>query len=77
LQSAARQNDPNEFDRLAHHALGLIDRARAIRHNARHAELEAWEMAALRNKREIAKKEQYLVLQRFVAKLIIALQQKV
>ena len=31
LQSAARQNDPNEFDRLTCYALALIERARAIR----------------------------------------------
>jgi hypothetical protein len=30
LQSAARQNDPKEFDRLTRHALTLIERARAI-----------------------------------------------
>jgi hypothetical protein len=31
LNSAARQKDPHEFDRLARYALALIDRARAIR----------------------------------------------
>ena len=75
LQSAARHSDPNEFDRLTHYALGLIDRARAIRHDARYAALEAREMAALRNKRDIAKKEPYRVLHRFFAKLISALRQ--
>ena len=30
LQSAARQNDPKEFDRLTRYALTLIERARAI-----------------------------------------------
>jgi hypothetical protein len=30
LQSAARQNDPKEFDRLIRYALTLIERARAI-----------------------------------------------
>ena len=56
LQSAARQDDPDEFDRLTHHALGLIDRARAIRHDALRTALAAREMPALPNKREIAKK---------------------
>src|SRR5271157_2306910 len=32
LKRAARQTDPREFDRLTRHALGLIDRARAIQH---------------------------------------------
>jgi hypothetical protein len=31
LQSAARQNDPKELDRLTRYALALIERARAIR----------------------------------------------
>ena len=30
LQSAVRQHDPHEFDRLTRHALGLLQRARAI-----------------------------------------------
>src|SRR5271168_4215572 len=37
LQSAARQSDPREFDRLTRHALGLIERARAIQHRQRRA----------------------------------------
>ena len=35
LQSAARQRDPKEFDRLTRYALGLIERARAITHRRR------------------------------------------
>ena len=35
LQSAARQQDPKEFDRLTRYALGLIERARAITHRRR------------------------------------------
>jgi hypothetical protein len=76
LHSAARQNDPNEFDRLTRHALGLIDRARATRRDARRTALAAREMPALPNKRETAKKEQYRVLHRFVAKLISALSKR-
>jgi hypothetical protein len=30
LQNAARQSDPQEFNRLTRHALALIERARAI-----------------------------------------------
>jgi aquaporin Z len=37
LQEAARQSDPREFDRLTRHALGLIERARAIQHGRRRA----------------------------------------
>ena len=37
LQSAVRQNDPREFDRLTHHALRLIELARAIQHGRQRA----------------------------------------
>jgi len=35
LQTAVRQNDPHEFDRLTRHALRLLQRARAIGHGLR------------------------------------------
>jgi len=35
LQSAVRQKDPHEFDRLTRHALRLLQRARAIGHGLR------------------------------------------
>ena len=35
LQSAVRQHDPHEFDRLTRHALRLLQRARAIGHGLR------------------------------------------
>jgi thioesterase domain-containing protein len=35
LQSAVRQQDPKESDRLTRYALALIDRARAIRQRGR------------------------------------------
>jgi hypothetical protein len=41
LKDAARQSDPQEFNRLTRHALALIERARAIRHGRQHAVLEA------------------------------------
>ena len=44
LNSAARQKDPHEFDRLTRYALALIARARAIR-RGRHpnvSEEEGW-----------------------------------
>ena len=37
LQNAARQTDPQEFNRLTRHALALIERARAIGHARQHA----------------------------------------
>ena len=43
LQEAARQSDPQEFYRLTHHALALIERARAIEHGRQHAVSEATE----------------------------------
>lgn len=41
LKDAARQSDPQEFNRLTRHALALIERARAIRHGRQHAVSEA------------------------------------
>ncbi len=37
LQSAVREKDPDESDRLTRYALALIDRARAIRQGRRRA----------------------------------------
>lgn len=41
LQSAARQSDPKESERLTRHGLALIERARAIRHRRRGTVSEA------------------------------------
>ena len=41
LKDAARQSDPQEFNRLTRHALALIERARAIRHGRHYAGSEA------------------------------------
>jgi hypothetical protein len=41
LQSAARQSDPKESDRLTRHGLALIERARAIGHRRRSGISEA------------------------------------
>ena len=41
LKDAARQSDPQEFNRLTRHALALIERARAIRHGRQYAGSEA------------------------------------
>ena len=43
LQNAARQTDPQEFNRLTRHALALIERARAIGHGRQNAVSEAGE----------------------------------
>jgi hypothetical protein len=37
LNDAARQSDPQEFNRLTRHALALIERARTIGHGREHA----------------------------------------
>ena len=47
LQEAARQTDPQEFNRLTRHALALIERARAIGHGRQHAASEAAETQVL------------------------------
>ena len=53
LKDAARQSDPQEFNRLTRHALALIERARAIRHGRQHAVSEAAETRVLpRNDKE-------------------------
>jgi formiminotetrahydrofolate cyclodeaminase len=49
LKDAARQSDPEEFNRLTRHALTLIERARAIGHRRRHALSDAPETEASRN----------------------------
>ena len=47
LQKAARQTDPQEFNRLMRHALALIERARAIGHGQEHPVSEATETQVL------------------------------
>ena len=48
LKAAARQSDPQEFNRLTRHALALIERARAIRHGRQHTISDAPETQASR-----------------------------
>ena len=48
LQSAARQNDPNECDRLIRYALALFERARVIRQDR----LTVWDGNAPPSRRE-------------------------
>lgn len=57
LQSAVRQSDPREFDRLTRHALALIDRARAIRRRRRRAVPEGDETVDSRDKDETGEAE--------------------
>ena len=47
LRDAARQSDPQEFNRLTRHALALIERARAIGHGRQHAVSEVVETQLL------------------------------
>ena len=56
LQSAARQSDPKESDRLTRHGLALIERARAIGHRRRGTILEA-NGAPVRNDPRIQEQE--------------------
>jgi len=44
LKDAARQSDPQEFNRLTRHALALIERARAIGQGREHAVSQPAEM---------------------------------
>ena len=56
LKDAARQSDPQEFNRLTRHALALIERARAIRHGRQHAVSETDATRVLtKNDKEIAR----------------------
>jgi hypothetical protein len=57
LQSAVRQSDPREFDRLTRYALGLIDRARAIGRGRQRAAQGAEVTSDVRKKDETAEKE--------------------
>jgi len=70
LQNAARQRDPNDFDRLTRHALRLIERARAIPHGQRHAVPEVKGMSALRSEDELARREESRMPRKLRAKFI-------
>jgi hypothetical protein len=48
LQNAARQTDPQGFNRLTRHALALIERARAIGQGRQNAVFEATETQVFR-----------------------------
>jgi hypothetical protein len=50
LKAAARQSDPQEFNRLTRHALALIQRARAIGHGGQHAISDGPETQASRER---------------------------
>jgi hypothetical protein len=56
LQSAARQSDPKESDRLTRHGLALIERARAIGHRRRSGISEA-DGATVRNEPRMQENE--------------------
>jgi hypothetical protein len=70
LQSAARQDDPREFDRLTRHALRLLRRARAIRDGLRD---RTGGTPALREDNGTAKTEEFLRSSRSRARLMDAL----
>jgi hypothetical protein len=72
LQSAARQSDPKESDRLTRHGLALIERARAIGHHRRSGISEA-DGATVRNEPRMQENEGPRHSLTLVAKLIATL----
>jgi hypothetical protein len=72
LQSAARQSDPKESDRLTRHGLALIERARAIGHRRRSGISEA-NGATVRNDPRIQEKEGSRQSRKWTAKFIATL----
>jgi len=72
LQSAARQSDPKESDRLTRHGLALIERARAIGHRRRSGISEA-DGANVRNEPRIQEQEGPHHLRKVTAKFIATL----
>ena len=53
LRDAARQSDPREFNRLTRHALALIERARAIRHDRQYTVSEAPDVQVLHRDQQV------------------------
>jgi hypothetical protein len=72
LQSAARQSDPKESDRLTRHGLALIERARAIGHRRRSGISEA-DGATVRNEPRMQENEGPRHLLTLAAKFIATL----
>jgi hypothetical protein len=72
LQSAARQSDPKESDRLTRHGLALIERARAIGHRRRTGISEA-NGAPVRNAHRMQEEERPRRSRSLRAKLIATL----
>ncbi|HKM72663.1 MAG TPA: hypothetical protein VJX94_21810 [Stellaceae bacterium] len=72
LQSAARQSDPEESDRLTRHGLALIERARAIGHRRRGTISEA-DGATVRNDPRLQENEEPRHSGKLMAKFIATL----
>ena len=72
LQSAARQSDPKESDRLTRYGLALIERARAVGHRRRDGIPEA-DGAPVRNAHRIEEEERPRRSRSLTAKLIATL----
>jgi hypothetical protein len=68
LKDAARQSDPEEFNRLTRHALTLIERARAIGHRRRHALSDAPETEASRE-RDAVRSSWWQKIAKFIERL--------
>jgi hypothetical protein len=72
LQSAARQSDPKESDRLTRHGLALIERARAIGHRRRNGISEV-DAAPVRNAHRMQEEERPRRSRSLTAKLVATL----
>ena len=68
LKHAARQSDPEEFNRLTRHALTLIERARAIGHRRRHALIDPPGTPASRQ-RDAVRPSLWHKIAKFIARL--------
>jgi hypothetical protein len=63
LKDAARQTDPQEFNRLTRHALALIEQARAIRHRRQCIVSEAAETQVLRRDEQVKPRSPHRIIE--------------
>jgi hypothetical protein len=70
LQSAARQSDPREFDRLTRHALRLIELARAIQYGRRRAVSKECKPSVSRGNFPMSEKKGPPMSRKLIAELI-------
>ena len=70
LQSAARQSDPREFDRLTRHALRLVELARAIQHGRRQAVSREYRPSVSQDNLPMSEKKGLPMSRKFTAQFI-------